>query len=53
MVKLRMQGKNKVLHASWEGSYLFVGYGDEKEVVESDEGGCICIIKGFDEEQWQ
>jgi hypothetical protein len=42
MVKLRMQGKNKAFHASWERSYLFVGYVDEKEMVESDEIGCIC-----------
>jgi hypothetical protein len=48
-----MLGKNKVFDTIWEGSYLFVGYVDEKEMVESDERGCICIIKGFDEDQWQ
>jgi len=53
MVKLRMLRKTKVFDASWKGPYLFVGYVDEKEVVESNEGGGICIIKGFDEDQWQ
>jgi hypothetical protein len=53
MVKLRILGKKKVFDGSWEGSYLFVRYVDEKEMVEFDEGGCICIIKGFDEDQWQ
>jgi hypothetical protein len=31
MVKLRMLGKNKVLDASWEGLYLFIGYVDERK----------------------
>jgi hypothetical protein len=53
MVKLKMLGKNKVLDTSCERLYLFVGYVDEKKVVKSNEEGCICIIKGFDEDQWQ
>jgi hypothetical protein len=51
MVKMKNLGKKKVLEANWEGPYLFVGYVEEKELTKSHEGGCMCIIKGCDENQ--
>jgi hypothetical protein len=48
MKKPRMK---KALEANWEGPYLFEGYVDEKELIESHKGGRICIIKGCDEHQ--
>ncbi len=51
MVKMKKPGKKKALKANWERPYLFIRYVDEKELIESHEGGRICIIKGCDEDQ--
>ncbi len=50
---MKKLGKKKVIEASQEGSYLFVGYVNGKEEVDYDERGHIYMIKGFDEDQWQ
>ncbi len=38
MVKMRKPGKRRALLASWEGSYAFMKYKDEKGCREFDDG---------------
>lgn len=45
MVKMKKPSEKKSLIKNWEGPYLFVGYVDEHDNLESDEGGQKCIYK--------
>jgi hypothetical protein len=54
MVKMKKLSKKKNLIRGWEGLvYLFVGYANGKEVMNHDDGGCICIFKDKNEQQWE
>jgi hypothetical protein len=44
MVKMKKPRKKKVLVASWEGPYQFIGHVDGKGNFDLEEGSRICII---------
>ncbi len=52
-VKMRKLGKRRVLSASWEGPYLFVGHTDGKGDFDFEEGCRICIVQDADGRQWE
>ncbi len=53
MVKMKKPGKRRVLTASWEGPYQFVGHTDGKGNFDFEEGCRICIVQGGDGRQWE
>jgi hypothetical protein len=53
MVKMKKPGKKKVLVASWEGPYQFIGHVDGKGNFDLEEGSRICIIQDADGHQWE
>jgi len=53
MVKMKKPGKKKILTASWEGPYQFIGHADGKGNFDFEEGSKICIIKDADGHQWE
>jgi hypothetical protein len=44
MVKMKKPGKRRVLAASWEGPYQFIGHTDGKGNFDFQEGCRMCII---------
>jgi len=52
MVKMK-SGRKKVLAASWEGLYQFIGHADGKGNFDFEEGSMICIIQDVDGHQWE
>jgi hypothetical protein len=53
MVKMKKPRKKKVLAASWEGPYQFIGYVDGKGNFDLEIGSRICIIQDADGHQWE
>ncbi len=49
----RKPGKEKVLAASWEGPYQFIGHVDGKGNFDFEEGCHICIIQDADGRLWE
>jgi hypothetical protein len=53
MVKMKKLGKKRVLIASWEGPYQFIGHVDGKGNFDFEEGSWVCIIQDADGHQWE
>jgi membrane-bound lytic murein transglycosylase len=53
MVKMKKQGKKKVLTLSWEGPYQFVGHVDGNGNVDFEKGNMLCIIRDGDGHWWE
>jgi hypothetical protein len=53
MVKMTKPSKKKVLTASSEGPYQFIGHVDGKGNFEFEEGNRICIIQDANGHQWE
>jgi hypothetical protein len=53
MVKMRKLGKKRALLASWEGSYAFMKYRNEKGCKEFDDGNQVYIINDLNGKQWE
>jgi hypothetical protein len=53
MVKMKKPGKRRMLTASWESPYQFVGHIDGKGNFDFEEGCRICIIQDVDGHQWE
>jgi hypothetical protein len=48
MVKMKKLGKIRVLSASWEGPYQFVGHVDGKGNFDFEEGSRLCTVQDAD-----
>jgi hypothetical protein len=53
LVKMKKPGKKKVLAASWEGPYQFIGHANGKGNYDLEEGNIICIIQDANGHQWE
>jgi hypothetical protein len=53
MVKMKRPGKKRVLAASKEGPYQFVGHVDGKGNYDFEEGCRLCIVQDADGRQWE
>jgi hypothetical protein len=53
MVKMKKPRKKRVLAASWEGPYRFIGHVDGKGNYDFEEGCRLCIIQDADGRQWE
>jgi hypothetical protein len=53
MVKMKKPGKRRVLSASWEGPYQFVGHVDGKGNFDFEEGSQLCIVQDANGHQWE
>jgi hypothetical protein len=53
MVKMKKPGKRRVLAASWEGPYRFVGHVDGKGNYDFEEGCRLCVLQDANGRQWE
>jgi len=53
MVKMKKPGKRRILSASWEGPYQFIGHTDEKGNFDFEEGNRLCIVQDVNGRQWE